>query len=409
MNRTHPQWPHLDDTPKIRSIVADIRTEMESYLRAGIRHIRAHDGAPEATPRWCTDPDLPWLLAAYAHRYGVIYWIPRHEATALETTVADEAAAIDAAGEYLAATGIGNTLLDYAVSCYVRSTRRRVHEVHRYVPTNGFQPTAVDELTVLATEFTDLDPEATVKGATEARYDLHDFAHLTAARLCPALYRCHLGPDLDGLPRELVDLVAGFTAAEQPPHADGVVFSEILTPLFAQSPWPHLPESAVVDWLTDQVVPYLLADEVEIPGGRHPTRPIHPLELAVLAQNKAYELPASEIEQHVFVRGGVDGHDKLAGLSSSERLRAIPTASRTWHEARNVLKHRAHRQAYRTVTSWYLRSQQWEPHLRELLVATLAHLDFDDYRTGARMNLFRLTGNVLAWGPDTPNRYREDG
>ena len=77
--------------------------------------------------------------------------------------------------------------------------------------------------------------------------------------------------------------------------------------------------------------------------------PLTALELATLAQNKAYELPASEIEQRVFTRGGPlnNLNDDLDPLNALQRIENL-SRSRKWmyFEVRNTLKHRAQAEAY---------------------------------------------------------------
>ncbi|KAK8055461.1 hypothetical protein PG993_000688 [Apiospora rasikravindrae] len=91
--------------------------------------------------------------------------------------------------------------------------------------------------------------------------------------------------------------------------------------------------------------------------------PITPEQLAVLAQNKAYELTASEMEQRVMTRGGpaLDARDKLDAMSSAERIRHL-AASRSWmyFEARNTIKHRAQKLAYGKVARHMLARSEEE-------------------------------------------------
>lgn len=69
----------------------------------------------------------------------------------------------------------------------------------------------------------------------------------------------------------------------------------------------------------------------------------------MLVQDKTYELPASEMEQRLFVRGGPEGDewDTLDKLDTGQRLRSIAN-SRAWmhFEVRNTIKYRVHKAAF---------------------------------------------------------------
>jgi hypothetical protein len=115
------------------------------------------------------------------------------------------------------------------------------------------------------------------------------------------------------------------TADKGPKCSDGVVFSQFLAGLFSNVVPEDVDEltqtyAEVTEKLARQLVAYLLARRALLhpAAGKivHMPSSINMVELAVLVQNNRYKLPASEIEQRVFVRGGLQGdaRDILDGM-----------------------------------------------------------------------------------------------
>ena len=130
-----------------------------------------------------------------------------------------------------------------------------------------------------------------------------------------------------------------------------------------------------------------------------------PHQLAVLAQNKAYELPASEMEQKFFTRGGPtgDNRDELEALDPLERVEALahPRVRDRWlyFEVRNTIKHRAQSLAYSLVAKELIRRGEDE----EICNIILASLTFEDARNGRRMNLWNVVSRK-EWYADGPKK-----
>ena len=152
------------------------------------------------------------------------------------------------------------------------------------------------------------------------------------------------------------------TADPIPRCSDGVVFSEFLTVLFtsevdaARRGEKTHTYASLTDTLAEHVADYLMGrrELQHLTTGKmlRMKVPISAAQLAVLVQNKSYELSASEIEQRVFTRGGPvgDARDELDGLTASHRIRVLARCRRwKYFEVRNTIKHRAHRLAYQKV------------------------------------------------------------
>ena len=122
-------------------------------------------------------------------------------------------------------------------------------------------------------------------------------------------------------------------SAKGPKLFDGMVFSELLTRLFTdeveRGGGTQHTYASLTGRLVGDLVDYLLAQR----GLQHLSTvtvlklpaPVTSAQLAVLAENKGYELPASEIERRVFTRGGPVGsvHDVLLPMTARERVKFL--------------------------------------------------------------------------------------
>ena len=84
--------------------------------------------------------------------------------------------------------------------------------------------------------------------------------------------------------------------------------------------------------------------------------------------------------------------DVLDPLSASRRIECIAglTDARVYHEARNVLKHRAQKAAYRRAVAALRDEAGWTARDRLLLATTKDHLTYEDYLRGRRANLYEV-------------------
>ncbi|CAP92531.1 hypothetical protein PCH_Pc13g14620 [Penicillium rubens Wisconsin 54-1255] len=186
----------------------------------------------------------------------------------------------------------------------------------RLIPPTAISAIGVGHIAVRAEDFK--EDSVRMLDNRSAIWDLHDFAHLSAASVCPDLYGSKYFTHLIKLPSELTALIRSskmHTADPTPRYSDGVLFSKLLTVLFtseieavqrAERVHTYL---SLTDTLAEYVADYLM--------GR--------------LQNKAYELTASEIEQRVFTRGcpAGDSRDELDRLSAFERVKLL-AGCRRW-------------------------------------------------------------------------------
>jgi hypothetical protein len=384
-----PYHPHYDELDKVFLAVHHTKHVVYGALaRALVASLRPAV-LPSGLRALCQVAYLPyWFLALVSSKYGVIYFLSRGEAQSARRLIDGHEECLDAMGRFLAESSLARVIYNAAIEEYVQASHHAVRRGCRVIPPNCFM--TADPMTVMARH-------EDFMGATDGqsdvdKYDLHDFAHASAAALCPDLYGAKFADGLPDLPTYATELIrsTGFECARGPAYGDRLLFSELLMSLFDAIDVKEAPATTKVDWMARALAQYLLADRALF----HPSmkrwlrcrRAIRPAELAVLAQVKPYELTASEIEQHVFVRGG--RADVLRELSTSDRIRTIgsPEFPLMYNERRNLYKHRAQARAYLYVCRCLRMSGRCSP----LLEAVERSLTYQDYRDGRRQNLFRL-------------------
>ena len=399
-----PAHPAFDRLRDIVEIVDEQENELWSYCdhALGQLGVMSSLGRSMTSHRWPRRRQLArW--AVLGQRYGAIYPLSRRRAGEIASVLGGaEWRYLDQLADELAEGGVPERVLNYAVHRFLSSPARRRTYVSRAIPQSAFQALGHDHVAVRRSDLV-AQSAATTLDVAHPVYDLHDFAHLVAATLCPQLYanRYH-EPGFRALASDLQELITSprLGTTNPRPLSDGLVFSEFLTHLFNELNEPDratasddlADEDELVDAMADALVPYFL-DGAAL---RQPSTsmsiaapsPVKPAQLAVLMQNKAYELPASEIEQHVFTRGGESQRDDLSKMPTSQRIRTIAELHRrTHHERRNILKHRAHKAAYQRIARRLLADRP-SPPIRRLLSATLHHANYEDWMCGARLNLF---------------------
>ncbi|KAK8088038.1 hypothetical protein PG997_002999 [Apiospora hydei] len=315
--------------------------------------------------------------------------------------------AFEAADSFLCAERNAIRAINYGVHRWITTKNSKVEHQAKLIPAYAFASIDFQHIAVRSRDIE--GASARLLDTTEALWDLHDFAHHTAAALSPALYGSKYFTHLIKLPPRLTALIRSpgmRTAKPNPLCSDGVIFSELLTPLFEDemSAVAKKQKKYTYASLTDNLAESLAAYLLQQRALRHGTTgamitmeaPITPEQLAVLAQNKAYELTASEIEQRVMTRGGpaLDERDKLDAMSSAERIRHL-AASRSWmyFEVRNTVKHRAQKLAYAKVARHMLArsgGEEMEDADRQLAQLNLMANEYSGWEWGQVPNLWEI-------------------
>lgn len=410
-----PLHPHFDDATRIQSIVKEIKDEVLSFALEACRLIL--DGiTPSEEPNHdllsrslSQNPSL-WRAVLMAQHYGVIYFMSRADArgdSGCHLLMEQHRATADAIDFFLRSPhrAAGTRAINYAVHAYITRGGLTVDSATACVPPNAISAAGPRHVVVRPADFSGREPNKDVLATKTPMWDLHDLAHLSCATLCRELYGNKYQDHLVRLPKRLTALVRspGMRTAAGPWASDGLIFSELLTKLYTDAvakdtQQQQLTYSGLMATLARALADYLLSERsLEHPStGRklQLSKPISATELAVLVQNKSYELPASEIEQRVFTRGGPAGaeEDVLGRLSARGRA-AFLAQSRSWgyFEVRNTIKHRAHKEAYRLVCEELIaRVRGDDGEERELLGKVMANILYEDWRDGERVNLWDL-------------------
>ncbi|KAK8021454.1 hypothetical protein PG990_006592 [Apiospora arundinis] len=385
-----PQHSHFNNAERIQHLVRRIKGELLGCIIKGCQILLQRNSAHGLLQTF--ERDMPiWRAVISMHKYGVVYLGTR-------TDCRDDFLPVLESNEQLFAAV--DTFL-----CSERNAIRAVnYGVHRWITTKNMQveypvelvpPYAISSISLhhVAVRSRDIEGgSARLLEVTEALWDLHDFAHHTAAALSPNLYGNKYFSHLIGLPRRLTALIRSpgmSTADPKPACSDGVIFS--------QGPYTY---ACLTNRLADLLAAYLLQQRAlchRTTGAMITMKaPITPEQLAVLTQNKAYELTASEMEQRVLTRGGPagDGRDELDAMSTADRIRHLATCCNRWmyFEFRNTIKHRAQKLAYQKVAQHMLArpEQEMDAADKELVQLILDNMAYKGYECEQVPNLWEV-------------------
>ena len=372
----------------IDAVVSSVKDQLYRHL---LSVLRVYARIADSATNFENEQDL-WLLSLLCKKYGVIYFISRREVFASRRRVSKQKRRLREIDELLLPS-ITNLLFNIAVHSTVRSRYRFLRHARIRLPSFYIGFESQDSWYVNRFDV----GEGALKRICEpvCLYDLHDFCHLACATINSELYGSKYFDTFQSLPRPFHSLIRDkeLRSSRANRLSDGVIFSELSLRLFDQLNERLNSDREIVDRMALRLSDYLLARTSLV----HPStetefsveRPIDPLDLAVLSQNKAYERPASEIEEYVLVRGGpTDREDPLHGQSTSEFYETLLGNKRLlYFERRNYLRHRAQTKAYQ-VCAHILENQERRADMRQLLLNTRRNLSFEDFKSRSRRNLF---------------------
>ncbi|BAE57741.1 unnamed protein product [Aspergillus oryzae RIB40] len=401
-----PAHPHFDNADRIRLRTKEVKRPLLQYILEGCRVLL--ERADKKSLQLSFDQhETLWRAAISVHKFGVLYLATRSECR--EEFLPAVESNLDLFNEMVTFLSHDNNAIraiNYGVHRLVNSNTFTVDYQTKLVPPTAISSIGPNHIAVREKDF-EGDSTAMLDNSS-AIWDLHDFAHLTAASVCPELYGSKYFTHLINLPSKLTALIRSpkmKTTDPTPRFSDGVVFSELLTVLFTseieavqRAEKTHTYVS-LVDTLAEDVADYLMGKR-EL---QHLTtgvmlkakKPISAVQLATLVQNKAYELTASEIEQRVMTRGGPagDSRDVLDDRSPLERIRFLAHCRRwLYFEVRNTTKHRAHKLAYRKVAERML-AQGDDGSItnndRVLLERVVDHIRYEGWESNDVVNLWQ--------------------
>ncbi|KAL8831861.1 MAG: hypothetical protein Q9191_000613 [Dirinaria sp. TL-2023a] len=413
-----PAHPLFDDAARIEEIVQSLKEELLDAILSGctilLQRTPGHISFPILEESLKTYRSL-WKAIISVQKYGVIYFSSRADARIFRPLYLAETSLSSHIDRFLRENHNFHRTVNYAVHYFINKVTNKVIYPPKVVPPNAISSVGFRHFAVRKKDFTLTCSEALLDD-TSVMWDLHDFAHQTAASLSPELYGSKYFSHLQFLPPRATAVIRspGLHSADNGLKiSDGLVFSELLTGLYTievekvlEGSTQHTYASLELT-LATAVAEYLLGERSLL----HPSTgkmlqlesKISLPQLAVLVQNKAYELTASEIEQRVFTRGGPEGdaRDLLDKMDTAQRLETL-ASSREWmyFEVRNTVKHRAHKTAYRQVAETYRRQPRWQSHDdAQLLSAILSALDYEDWKGDGPPNLWALVAELRCFEP----------
>jgi len=398
-----PAHPFFDNSLRIQAIIRNMKDDLLHHTLQGCKVILStlsnqEDQEISFLRQTLDEKRELWKAIMSAQLYGVIYMVNRLDAKQyFSPLIPENLAAADAIDLFLRQDAVAIRAINYAVHCFVTKGTLRVENPTCFVPPNAISSIGYRHVAVRKQDFE--KPVEDVLADLKPLWDLHDFAHLTTATLSPELFGNEYHAHLIKLEPSLTALVRspGMRTGKGPRISDGLIFSELLTGLFAEETEAVAKQQkshtykSLTATLANTVADYLLGRRALY----HPSTqqmikldtPVTPTQLAVLAQNKAYELPASEIEQRVFTRGGTDDRDPLFNMTARQRIEFL-ARSRSWtyFEVRNTVKHRAHKESYRLVAIYFLENGTELELSRKILES----VTYEDWEKTERENLWSL-------------------
>ncbi|OAF55942.1 hypothetical protein VC83_08007 [Pseudogymnoascus destructans] len=406
----YPEHPHFDNAEKIQFWARAFKNHLLRYVLEGCQLLYERTGSQALLPSLAKHQTL-WRAGVSIHKYGVVYLASRCECRdEFLPGIENKGDDFNAIATFLSSNSNVIRAVNYGVHRFINSLSITVEQHGRLIPPKAISALGPYHVAVRPQDFA--ADSKSLLDAVSLLWDLHDFAHLTAASLAPELYGNKYFSHLVHLPPQLTALIRSPRMRPAEPElrcSDGVVFSEFMTILYTEEvdavqrgDKTHT-YASITDTMAESVARYLRG-EIEL---RHETtgqmiamkEPITDMQLAVLVQNKAYELTTSEIEQRVMTRGGLAGdlRDEIDCLPLGERIRFLAQC-RKWlyFEVRNTIKHRAQKMAYRKVAEDMLAESVRDPAARyntRLLREVLDSLNYKGWKTNETCNLWQAVVN----------------
>ncbi|KAI0505634.1 hypothetical protein F5B22DRAFT_651567 [Xylaria bambusicola] len=409
LDGSSPLHPYFNDARQIQSVVTHIKDEVLTFALEGCQLILQsltiieEDNYHLLIKTLNQVPEL-WRAVILTQHYGVIYFMSRSEARSrYHPLMRQSAIESDAIDRFLRShDSAGIRAMNYAIHAFVTRGNLRVDYATSCIPPNAIAAIGPRHVVVRAVDF-DHRSASDVLAFSSPMWDLHDIAHLSCATISQELYGNKYQKHLIRLPKELTALIRspGMRTATGPIISDGLVFSELLSKLFTDSvtvkteACPRTYRSLCTELATLLAEYFLCKRALQHPStGSYISlpQPVSSVQLAVLVQNKSYELPASEIEQRVFTRGGPIGakEDILLDMTGRERAAWLATSnSWSYFEVRNTIKHRAHKESYELVCR-DLMERATDAKEKKLLQKIRRNLRYEDWEEGERVILWDL-------------------
>lgn len=290
-------------------------------------------------------------LSFMCHTYNGILFISRYEAVYYEDVILRYGDKIDQIYHALLECCQLELIFNHTINRFIFSWHK-IKPSNNMIAHNQFQCDVYKTIHYKDGAFSNDANQINLLG-NKATYDLHDFAHIVSTSCEPFSYGCYYNyissyiadkrfRSLISNPINKIDEISLV--------ADGFVYTDLSRYLYDElvCRYSNVPDKLEKE-IAKEITAYLLA-EGSLYSHKYEKEfqlsfPISTKNLCILIFNKMYENAASEVERFVFVR--VSDSCKIENLSPSGKLKEI-LYSDFWlyPEARNTIRHRAHRLSY---------------------------------------------------------------
>ncbi|KAI2000055.1 hypothetical protein LOZ20_002860 [Ophidiomyces ophidiicola] len=205
-----PAHPHLDNDAAIKFWVRAIKQPLLACILegCGILLERANEHALLSS---LASHELLWQAAVSVQKYGVVYLATRSECRdEFRAAVERERALFGQMDEFLRADGQATRAINYGIHRLINTGGFTVEHHQRLIPPRAIAALGPQHVAVRRQDFA--GASTALLDEARAVWDLHDFAHLTAASLSAELYGSKYFTQLAALPARLTALRAADAA-----------------------------------------------------------------------------------------------------------------------------------------------------------------------------------------------------
>ena len=345
-----PELPGFNDYDLIFNHVQGVKSKFYKHLTNAIQLYITFK-------KLYRNPNLPignndiklWIIGCICEIYGVIYFASRHEIEKIKEIAFNEKEKLSIIEELLKKENGYVSIMNYAIHSFFCEEIECINCTPPFDLPQYSYFFKNKKLVYVDKQRKITDPSA-ILNSTTPFYDLHDFSHYICQLLNDTLYGCKLFETFDVLPDAMKQLILDqdYENILSNPFSDNVLFRKLSLVGLDEMYQITENEEDIEEYLSEQFVKYFSGhSNAIIPNKARPGMKLKVWELAVLSEHKIYEYAASEMEEHLFIRGGKDhNQDPLHGLSIFEKIDKIHDSGLFYYEKRNYLRHRSLRRAY---------------------------------------------------------------
>lgn len=360
--------PKFDDFHLIGKIVGDFKSKFCKYLIEGVQVFMERENTRSLNfkTKWNDKLEL-WAIACLLQMYGVIYFVSRHEIKRIKELASENQQALLEIEKIVNKDDNYIGIVNYAAGSFFNNEIDCIVDAPFDLPPYGFFFKSRTHAYVQKKSM-NLNPRELLD-CKKPLFDLHDFSHYVCQLLNDTFYGCKLFDSFLLLPENMKELILEQDYQKTTnPFTDNLIFRNISLVLYNTIQKENLSEKQIVSNISSKLIDYFNGKPICAGNSFfNAKRKLSIQELIVLAEHKTYEYAASEMEEHLFVRGGTDSvFNPLDKVSLMERIDIIYKQEMFYYEKRNYLRHRSIAHAYKEFTE-QLKSSIKEPTATNLL------------------------------------------